>query len=66
MPLDRAIAAGKERRAPYYRGGRFDRTCRPGGSCPYCRDNRAYQERKERERAAMSAADYADGEATND
>lgn len=43
MSLDKAIAAGKEHRKPYHRSGRFDRTCRPGGSCPYCIRNRTIQ-----------------------
>lgn len=48
MSLDKAIARGKEKRRPYYRAGRHDRTCRPGGSCPWCRENRTIQERRAR------------------
>lgn len=40
MSLDKAIQHGKEHRKPYHRAGKFDRTCRPGGSCPYCQSNR--------------------------
>jgi hypothetical protein len=40
MSLDKAIYYGKEYREPYYRSGRFDMSCRPHGSCGYCRCNR--------------------------
>lgn len=53
MSLDKAIQHGKEKRKPYYRSGRFDSTCRPGGSCPYCQRNRSYQYRKELARTAV-------------
>jgi hypothetical protein len=45
VSLDKAIKHGKEHRKPYFRSGRFDRTCRPGGSCPYCRNNPQAPER---------------------
>ncbi len=60
MSLDRAIRAGKEHRGPYYRGGRFDRTCRPGGSCPYCRSNRTIQAQRTRAAAMMRLAEWPD------
>jgi hypothetical protein len=50
MSLDKAIAAGKERRKPYRRSKRFDRSCRPGGSCPWC-----YRNRKGRREALVKA-----------
>ena len=43
MTLDAGILHGKEHRGPYRKSGIFDRTCRPGGSCPYCRGNRAHK-----------------------
>jgi hypothetical protein len=43
MSLDKAIAHGKERRAPYRRSKRFDRTCRNHGSCPYCQRGRQHK-----------------------
>jgi len=46
MSLDKAIDHGKEKRKPYYRSGRFDRTCRPNGGCPYCRNGRAHKHKK--------------------
>ena len=40
MSLNKAIEHGKEKRKPYYRSKRFDRSCRNHGGCPYCLDNR--------------------------
>lgn len=42
MSLEKAIYYGKEHRKPYYHSGRFDYTCRPHGSCGYCRGNRLF------------------------
>ena len=47
MSLDKAIKHRKEKRKPYYNSGRFDRTCRCHGSCPYCMNNRLIQAKKE-------------------
>ena len=51
MTLDKSIRSGKERRKPYRRSKAFDRTCRNHGSCPWCRQNRLYNNRR-REAAA--------------
>ena len=40
MGFDNKYPNRKDWRKPYRKSGRFDRTCRPGGTCPYCRDNR--------------------------
>ena len=40
--LDKSIYYKKEYRNPYYHSKQFDRTCRPHGSCSYCRYNRFY------------------------
>jgi hypothetical protein len=56
VSLDKAIKHGKEHRKPYFRSGRFDRTCRPGGSCPYCRNNRKHP--SERGRRAKNKATH--------
>jgi len=50
MAMDKAIQSGKEHRKPYYRSGRFDRSCRPGGSCPYCRGARLKHTRRNADR----------------
>lgn len=46
MSLDKGIAHGKELRKPYYKSKRFDRTCRPGGTCDYCKGNRMHSTKK--------------------
>lgn len=40
MALDKAIKYGKEKRKPYRDSRRFDHSCRHGGSCSYCYNNR--------------------------
>lgn len=40
MGLEKAIKYKKEHRKPYYRSGAFDKSCRAGGDCPWCRQNR--------------------------
>jgi hypothetical protein len=44
--LDKAIQHKKEYRKQYRRSAAFDRSCRNGGSCSYCRDNRTYNNRR--------------------
>lgn len=44
--LDKAIAAGKERRKTYRRSKAFDRSCRNHGSCGYCQSNRMHSTKK--------------------
>lgn len=44
--LDKAIKYGKEKRKPYHDSRRFDRSCRHGGSCSYCYDNRQVAKRR--------------------
>lgn len=46
MSLDKGIEHNKEHRKPYYRSGKFDPTCRPGGTCPYCINNRLHSRKK--------------------
>jgi len=57
MSLDKAIAHGKERRKPYRKSKRFDRTCRNHGSCAWCRENRLYRHRRALERARAIEVD---------
>ncbi len=33
----------KDWRRPYRKSARFDASCRPGGSCGYCRNNRMHR-----------------------
>jgi len=50
MSLDKAIKHKKEKRAPFQKSKRFDRTCRNHGKCPYCEGNRTFQSEKELQR----------------
>jgi hypothetical protein len=50
MSLDKAIAAGKERRKPYRGSKAFDPSCRTN-TCPACLSNKLHATRK-REAAA--------------
>lgn len=43
----------RTRKHPYRKSRRFDATCRCHGACPYCRDNRLYNDK--RRRAAADA-----------
>lgn len=47
MSLEKAIAHGKEKRKPYYKAGKHDKTCRPHGSCPWCEGNRLAKKREQ-------------------
>lgn len=51
MALDQAIEHGQEHRKPYNGSKRFDVTCRNHGSCPWCKSNRLYFDRRQREYA---------------
>lgn len=57
MSLDKGITHGKEHRKPYYRSGKYDRTCRPHGSCDWCRDNRRIGDLKRADAATESQED---------
>jgi hypothetical protein len=50
MSLDKAIEHKKEKRTPFRKSKRFDRTCRNHGKCPYCEGNRTFQSEKELQR----------------
>ena len=43
---DKAIAHGKEYRKMYYGAKATDKSCRNGGSCKWCRENRLYKIKK--------------------
>lgn len=58
MSLDQGILHGKEHRKPYYRSERFDRTCRPHGSCGWCQARRSYNSRRRLEAAQMQMEEW--------
>lgn len=53
MSLNKAIKHGKEKRKPYRGGKAVSTHCRNHGECPWCKDNRTYQIRKEKERTDL-------------
>lgn len=53
MSLDKAVQHRKEKRRAYRKSKAFDRSCRPGGSCKWCADDRSYHDRKEKARAVV-------------
>jgi len=46
MGLEKAIAAGKEKRKPYRKSKSFDYSCRNHGGCPWCESNRNVKDRR--------------------
>lgn len=61
MSLDKAIQHGKEHRKPYYKSGKYDKSCRPGGDCPYCESNRTASFRRRLAKALGPRWNYANG-----
>lgn len=57
MSLDKAIEHGKEKRKPYRRSKRFDRSCRNHGSCTWCMENRLHKFNKCEEKAKYQELD---------
>lgn len=62
MSLDKAIKHGKEKREPYYGAQAEDCTCRPHGSCKWCRENRLYQQLKMEEASRQALEEMEDGD----
>ena len=60
MSLDKAIEYGKEKRKPYYGAQAIDCTCRPHGSCEWCRSNRMYQQLKMEEASRQALEEMED------
>jgi hypothetical protein len=56
MSFDNRYPNRKDRRAPYRRSQRFDKSCRPHGGCGWCLGNRLHSSRRRAE-----AATYDDG-----
>ena len=46
MSFDKYYPKRKDWRQPYRHSKRFDRSCRPGENCGYCKGNRLYSSRK--------------------
>lgn len=59
--LDKAIDHGKERRKPYRKSKRFDRSCRNHGSCRYCESNRTAKESAKKQAADEAIREHGKG-----
>jgi hypothetical protein len=46
MGFDNKYPNRKDWRDGYHKSGKYDASCRPGGSCPYCRGNRQIGDKK--------------------
>lgn len=58
MSFDNNYPNRKDRRKQYYRSGVFDRSCRPGGDCPYCKRNRLFNRIKKDKFAQQEINEY--------
>lgn len=61
MSLDKSIKHRKDKRQPYRGSARFDRSCRHGGSCDYCRNARLRHDARERAEASEQLSDLSQG-----
>lgn len=57
MSFDKDYPNRKDKRKKYRKSKRFDATCRPGGSCPYCRDNRLHSDKIRKQSAKDKESD---------
>lgn len=57
MSLDKGIRHGKEHRRDYHGSARFDRTCRPHGSCGFCQGNRSNRQHQKLKKAQREIQD---------
>jgi hypothetical protein len=58
MSLNKAIASGKEKRKPYRGSAACDRSCRNGGSCPWCHSKRLHSGDRRRQAAIDDMREY--------
>ncbi len=49
MSFDKNYPNRKDKRKPYRKSKAFDTSCRNHGSCPYCKENRTFFDKKHRE-----------------
>ena len=62
MSFDKEYPNRKDWRKPYRKSGKFDRSCRPGGTCPWCINNRLHKHKKREMTAQLSLEDWLNGE----
>ena len=46
MSFDKKYPNRKDKRKPYHGSKKFDRSCRSGGNCPWCEENRTHSTRR--------------------
>lgn len=46
MGFDKRYPNRKDKRKAHHGGKAIDKSCRPGGDCPWCRGNRTYSDRR--------------------
>lgn len=62
MSFDNEYPNRKDRRKRYHGSKNFDRSCRPGGDCPHCKNNRRYSNEKRKQQALELIKDYKEEE----
>lgn len=61
MSFDKIFPNRKDRRKSYHGSKSFDRTCRPHGSCPYCKNSRQYSSNKAKQMADAKLVEFLKG-----
>lgn len=61
MTLDKAIKYGKEKRQEYRKAKAFDQSCRNHGNCPWCKSNRQYSDKRQRQAADDHIKEFGNG-----
>ena len=58
MSFDKDYPNRKDRRKQYFKSGKFDRSCRCHGGCPYCEANRLHSTKVREESSKEIMDDY--------
>ena len=58
MSFDKDYPNRKDIRNPYYKNGKFDKTCRNHGSCPWCKRARLLHYIKDEENVSDQLNEY--------
>lgn len=58
MSFDNDYPNRKDHRRQYYKSKRFDRSCRPGGRCPWCKRNRLFSRIKKEHFAKQEIKEF--------
>lgn len=66
MSFDKNYPNRKDKRKTYRKAKAFDRSCRNHGSCPYCKDNRTFNDKKRRSYADADLQEWLREQDIND